>query len=736
MNVIEPSLKDIHESSTQLRQKMVDISTHAFRRSRLRGSTQRFLVFVDGDCTGDISFKQASDFPALQASLMSSYTSSGDYTLPCTTLQIVPRSALSSPSAYVAVSYCWRRDIQWSWESPDEAVEVLREDLSRRRSVTPVDVICRSIVFAIAHNVSAVWIDQECIDQSDPMDKNTNIQEMDLVYQESDHAIAVLDFQFESQAELDVFASVCDEDHFTFDPKQIEELEQVLLGLRDDKWFERAWTLQESVSAGVSMILLLGCLGLEKPARFGSTLGEFEISIWDFQNAMVNVRNYVEEGLSAGVWLDDSCAIAVSNCADILWNYMPTIVPDRDSGGLKKHSSHRQICNAAEALTFLDDRFNSVFSDRLAILANLCGYVCRIDTTVLEAPGSSFTTCALTLAILNGDMSLLGGYTDGKENSTNERDVSTRILDTAKDARSFRLVYVNDDTDNELNAFGFSWGPRPSAALNNISYLEEHGKRFRLKPATLSMQGLRVQGILWHVSCAIPVPKTKRLFVCKWQEEKALEKGETPVEGKARQHSLVQQFFWQLLRELILSDMLDIAKTIWNFVQPLGKSAIVRLDDSLSAPTPYAFETILDLERLDPSIEDDIRSRLQPGTLSIDPLVDIGPSVERLLIEQVCSEGALLCASPVDLPMGVQLLSSVHPYTWFEACKFGDKIFTPATDLGDEAARSRYRRQAMSWRVLETGRRGDEDCEILHCLGRRRGIWRVDELGPKEYILD
>ena len=735
MNVVEPSLQDIHKSSTQLRQQMVDISRHAFRRSRWRGSAQRFLVLVDEDCTGNISLKQAWDFPALQASLLSSYTSSGDYTLPCSTSQIVPRSTLSSPSAYVAVSYCLNRDNQWSWESADEALEVHCEDLSRRRSTTPVDVICRSIAFAIAHNVNAVWIDQECINQSDPIDLKTNMQEMDLVYHESDHAIAVLDFEFQSQAELDVFASVCDDGFFTFDPNQIEELEQVLLGLRDDKWFERAWTLQESVSAGVSMILLLGCPGLEKPACFGSTLRELEISIWDFQNAMVNVRNYVEEGLGAGIWLDDSCAISVSNCADILWNYIPTIVPDWTSE-LKKHSSHRQICNAAEALTFLDDRFNSVFPDRLAILANLCSYECRIDTSVLEAPRSSFVTCALTQAILNGDMSLLGGYTDGKENSTNGREIPTRELDTAKDARSNELVYVNDDTDNELNTFGFSWGPRPSAALNNISYLEEHHKRFRLKPATLSMQGLRVQGILWHVSCAIPVPNTKRLFVSKWKEEETLEKGETPVQGLARQYSLFRQFIWQLICELILSDMVDMAKTFWNFVQPLGRSAIVRSHDSLSAPIPYAFETILDLERLDSSIEDDIRSRLQPGPLSIDPLNNIGSSIERLLIEQVCSEGALLCASPVESSMGIQLPSSAQPYTWFEACKFGDKIFTPATDLGDEVARSRYRSQAMSWRVLETGRRGDEDCEILHCMGRRRGIWRVEELRTKDYILD
>ena len=96
------------------------------------------------------------------------------------------------------------------------------------------------MAYAEARNINALWIDQECIDQSDPIDKENGIQEMDLVYHESDYPIAVLEFSFQSQTELDVFASICDQALYTFDPSQIEVLESVLIALTSEKWFKRA----------------------------------------------------------------------------------------------------------------------------------------------------------------------------------------------------------------------------------------------------------------------------------------------------------------------------------------------------------------------------------------------------------------------------------------------------------------------------------------------------------------
>ncbi|KAI4158606.1 MAG: hypothetical protein LQ342_007258 [Letrouitia transgressa] len=508
------------------------------------------------------------------------------------TLNLRRRSDLRDLSAYVAVSYCWKRDLVWPFVDGHSAQEVFCDDISKRPSIAPFDVLCRSMAYAKAHGINAVWIDQECIDQSDTCDKEAAIQEMDIVCQGSDHPIAILEYCFQTQTEIDVFTSICDDAYFTFDPSQINILENVLSALVDDEWFARAWTLQESVSAGVSMTLLLGYPGLQKLPHFGPTPDDVEISIWDFQNAMVWARGLIEEGLAAGIWPYTESAINASNYADILWNCLPTILPHDSSDRFKRNPSHRQVCNAAQGMTFLKNRENSLVPDRLAILANLCNYEYRINTEVLELAGSSFSICALTLAIVNGDMSLLGGYeTQDKRFIDHGYDNPARSTSLAKDRRSIKPVYENDDHDIPSNAYGFSWGPKPSASLQNTNYLEEDGRLFRLKPSTLSKYGLRVCGVLWNIDCIACVPKTQKEFSVRWQEELALQVGEGVLEGKTRQITLTQDFSWSLLHELMELDFDELARSIWNFVQPLGRDPI-NGNESYELLPPYSFDYI------------------------------------------------------------------------------------------------------------------------------------------------
>ena len=99
------------------------------------------------------------------------------------------------------------------------------------------------------------------------------------------------------------------------------------------------------------------------------------------------------------------------------------------------------------------------------------------------------------------------------------------------------------------------------------------------------------------------------------------------------------------------------------------------------------------------------------------------------LIEQVCEDGAIVCGARMNVPLNKE------PYIWFEACKMGDQIVTPVTNPGSRVSHSGDRNQAFSWRVLATGRSAD-DCNILHCLGRRRGFWRPQGLNHQDHILD
>ena len=292
------------------------------------------------------------------------------------------------------------------------------------------------------------------------MDKENGIQEMDKAYQESGSPIAVLEFSFQSQIALDVFASICDWKLIAFDPSHIEVLESVLIAFTNDRCFERAWTLEESVSAGAGIILLLDCSGLHKPPDFGPTPGELEICFFNFQNTMANVWGMIEEGLAAGVWSDPSCAINASNCADVIWNYMPFIAPDLIPGTSKIDASRRQVCNAAQALTFLSKRSNSFFPAWLAILANFCDYEYRIKIEVLEPPDSSFAICCLTLAIVNGDMSLLGGYREEDKRLQNKDGRPAWSMDFAEDRRSYGQVYANDHYDPRSSTYSFPWGPK------------------------------------------------------------------------------------------------------------------------------------------------------------------------------------------------------------------------------------------------------------------------------------
>lgn len=739
MNDVDRSLRDIQASPEHLRKEIVHLSKHGYRRSRARGwaTKMRFLVI------NQLSDMERTSSTSESGSLeVRAHSSSLSLHVPAThknILQVARRSALKDASAYVAVSYCWNRaHPQWSPSNNDKPLQVICENLSSRPTNAPSDVLNRSIAYAEAQNINAIWIDQECIDQSDPVEKEMAIQEMDMVYEESNYPIAVLEFSFQTQIELDVFASICDMVLYTFDPSQIEVLESVLEGLVEDTWFERAWTLQESVSAGAEMKLLLGCPGLQKSPDFGLTSGEFELSVFNFQNAMVNARVFIEEGLAASVWSDSSSAINASNCADVLWNYIPAIISNSNQGTSKPDAPYGRVRNAAQALTFLENRYNSYFPDRLAILANLCDYEYRINTEVLKLPNSSFTVCSLTLAVLNGDMSLLVGHRDEKEGLRNKDGRSAWILDLAQNRRQNGLVYQNDDDDLQSNTYGFSWGPKPSACLQNITYLEEFGAMFRLRPATLSMHGLRVCGTLWDVNCAVKVPKTRGQFASKWQEEVAFQIGEGVLYGLERQKPLVQDFFWFLLHELIESGFCELSRTLWNFVQPVGKAkwAVTGEEyDSMEAPLPYSYDMIfghlMQSSAVDQHLaydEQEVRSRMSAPHLGFDPENEAAdrPILERLLIEQVCRDGVLICAAPLDVSLNKQ------PYVWFEACKMGDQIFTPVTNVSNGAARSRYRNQAMSWRVLATGQSAD-DCKVLHCLGRRRGVWRLEGLEHQDY---
>lgn len=67
----------------------------------------------------------------------------------------------------------------------------------------------------------------------------------------------------------------------------------------------------------------------------------------------------------------------------------------------------KRVCNAAVALTYL--RLRELYSvpDKLAIVANMCGYSVRLDTTRLGETQDSLGACMIALSLCNHDFSLI-----------------------------------------------------------------------------------------------------------------------------------------------------------------------------------------------------------------------------------------------------------------------------------------------------------------------------------------
>ena len=146
----------------------------------------------------------------------------------------------------------------------------------------------------------------------------------------------------------------------------------------------------------------------------------------------------------------------------------------------------RPVCNGAEALTCLSWRKNSVISDRLAILANLCQYKKRLDTSALEKTGCGFAVCAIVLGVMNGDMSMCTGYSDVKSGRTGRRD---RIR--------------SDEPGSQ--GHGFSWCLPADASLDRSAFLDKDVDILRINTVSLSEPGLAVRGCVWVVDRCIDV---------------------------------------------------------------------------------------------------------------------------------------------------------------------------------------------------------------------------------------
>ncbi|KAI5920018.1 heterokaryon incompatibility protein-domain-containing protein [Camillea tinctor] len=305
---------------------------------------------------------------------------------------------------YVAVSYTWEPSDDT--ELVDQGVNSYRIE-SRRAGESSMPSRVRDVVwdrvlrYAEYVECDNIWIDRECIDQDNPSEQETAIQNMHLVYSLSRRPVALLTRSIRTAGELDLLASLLLDE---VRPKDEPALLRLLDDITSDRWWTRAWTFQEDYKASTRMVLLIpharnledrkqGMADLQNRPLFGNLPGELRIRSADFRS---EVTSFCLEYRKR----TDPASASVCNKILRTAGKYNILLQEEDWFGLNFISRSMSPTIFAD----LGKRGISKESDRLAIAANCCGYTTRLETPALNKNRKSLSISMLALYLLNGEI--------------------------------------------------------------------------------------------------------------------------------------------------------------------------------------------------------------------------------------------------------------------------------------------------------------------------------------------
>ncbi|KAK0630484.1 heterokaryon incompatibility protein-domain-containing protein [Bombardia bombarda] len=334
------------------------------------------------------------------------------------------------------------------------------------------EVLGRAVQYAAHEGLRCIWIDQACLPQDKSMEHQIGIQSMDMVYQRAVRTAGLLESPITSQEVFNALSILFawaqsgytlgetpGQDFWNlhcvpmeaepgswglFDvqvPKQVQKrmarescrgVLKFLDALAEDRWYSRAWILQESISAGSNLTLLFktspGLSYLPSPfvEQSGIMLPPGAGGDQSFAMTYKELR-LLTKGLNK---MMDEFFNPIGSYSRFIGSTVPMLGPDAqlltearrilDPDHMQRlHPAHMRcglvncsckthfVCNAASAITFLQGRQCLKAEDKAAIVANLCNYEIRLDTFQISTQFESLRVCLLALSLLNGDLSLL-----------------------------------------------------------------------------------------------------------------------------------------------------------------------------------------------------------------------------------------------------------------------------------------------------------------------------------------
>ncbi|KAJ8106869.1 hypothetical protein OPT61_g9257 [Boeremia exigua] len=453
---------------------------------------------------------------------------------------------------YVAISYCWP-----PYDEPrgPSTYSVRDLDGQQRLSRALDDVIDRAVDFANSLGLRMIWIDQECLpqpqDDSSQVDKDEQqlgVQSMDIVYNRATITAGLLNVQIHSQSQLDAIVALTQYDISTIqriaDQEFICHILDFLYRTSQDRWYTRAWVIQESICAGNGLYLAfrLGP-GLRSPSDYRSGPQPADRPLHSLD---LNPRKHISKLFIIPLrkfWIvmdRTNPMFAYKFSRSVQYSIQDNNGPEhtmREAGHILEtvhnlhprfrqvhlslgemnifctgHYGKRPTIDGVTALTLLKQRNCHKNSDQLAILANMCDYDFRLDTGKIDSNCESLGQAMFTLILNNGDLSILvpEAYSSSQRahHAFNEAEISSKSVLFRDFARMKWIDHAK--------------------VQNNI-----HARLQTVHPGRFTSKGLQLPAYLWTVDKEIDFFPMKLKWADKWNDLKSWHIGVRKQDGES-----------------------------------------------------------------------------------------------------------------------------------------------------------------------------------------------------------
>ena len=712
-----------HADNDDYRRAMLAIQTHQVDRgtattwanhlrfltadveSQLRSNDESISAFIGlQDSNGHESFRLSSAESSESESVCACENHATAYfQKDSLRLRLTGPSELPHCVHYVAVSYCWQSANRISDLDATHTYNI-NTPSGIRPSKASSEILNRTIAFARPRKLTYIWIDQECIDQNDERDQREGIQAMDLVYQQAEYCLGLLDIYISEQEHVDALNKMFEGEGIS--DHQLPALADVLELILSDPWFTRAWILQESLTGATQMTLQVKCdprleKGVFFEPMFSISSQYLEIELTQFHTYLSTWLPTTVEDMAAESTIGPAIAGRLTQVIEKWFAALPPQVP------LDYKPSRRLTCNAAAAVSYLNRRENTVIADRIAIMANLCGYHKRLDSIKLDELGFNFSLCALVLSIMNGDISILQGCVHPLSNLNGRTD--------DLEPQSYK------EGDKPI---GFTWSLPAWATLHSLRYRETEltDPVLQLHPSILTESGWLLDGWLWHFDHSIDLTPVRTRLAGRWDvSDLARLSAPTPAT-----RPFLVDMATTMLCFLMERGYTEMTNLFWDLMRLRPtKQQLLNLPET-GRYSEASFDQIIDVKMgtvIWPSpIPPSDHRTYRPDR---DPFQNLWESQRRdvrRIFRAILLDGFL----PVGRLKNIKVSPEAYQ-AFFDGASLGELYFAPIEHYEGRIEGRRFGRwQPHAFQISQTCKRSPEGYEIFACHRLDIGEWLRD----------